>query len=252
MLPPDSSESLLTVSPACLVANNEPTLFERVFEFFKRQILNGELKPGDSLLPERELCKKLDISRATLREVMRALSLLGVIDIRPGQSAFVRMPNLDLFQDLFSLHLGLSPTVYDEILDVRIALELHAIRAACQKATRQDLARLKDELRNIEDTAYESEEGAEADYRFHLCIVEASHNTALVAIHVAIASLLKRNHYQRRHSVQNDPETLDALGNAHRILYQAIVEQKPDKAVVAMHEHFLLGERMRAITPAST
>lgn len=246
-----ASESFQAASQASLVVNSEPKLFEKVFEFFKRQILTGELKPGDSLLPERELCKKLGVSRATLREVMRALSLLGVIEVRPGQNAYVRTPNMDILKDLFSLLLGLSPAVYDEILDVRVALEMHAIRAACRKATMQDLSKLRAELANIEATAYESEEGAEADYRFHLCIVEASHNNALIAIHMAIASLLKRNHYERRHSVQNDPETLDALGNAHRILYQTIAGQHPDEAAAAMQEHFLLGDRMRASPPAS-
>ena len=242
---PGSSENLLAVSSVSLVANSEPTLFERIFEFFKRQILDGELKPGDSLLPERELCKKLGVSRATLREVMRALSLLGVIEIRPGQSAYVRTPNMDVLKDLFSLMLGLSPAVYDEIMEVRIALEIHAIKAACQNAAMPDLARLKTELAIIEATAYETAEGAEADYRFHFGIVEASHNNALIAIHMAIASLLKRSHHERRHSVQDDPETLGLLGNAHRILYQTIAARQPEEAAAALQEHFLLGEHRR-------
>jgi DNA-binding FadR family transcriptional regulator len=246
----ETSENFLAVTSASLVGNSGPTLFEQVFELFKQQILSGELKPGDSLLPERELCKKLGVSRATLREALRALSLLGLIEIRPGQSAYVRAQNVDVLKDLFSLLLGLSPAVYDEILDVRLALEIHAIKAACQKATMQDLARLRTELANIEGTAYKPAEGAEADYRFHLCIVEASHNNALIAIHMGIASLLRRSHHERRHSVQHDPKTLSALGLAHRILYRAIAARQPEEAAAAMQEHFLLGDRRRAAPPS--
>src|SRR5690606_3970157 len=137
-----------------------------VFRLFKGQLLSGELKPSDRLLPDRELAQKLGVSRPSLREVMRALDLLGVVEIRPGQGTFIKRRDLSILRDFFGLVLAMEPTLYEHLLETRIALECRAIRLACRQASPEDHARLSEALHRIRSTVDDPNLGAEADFDF--------------------------------------------------------------------------------------
>jgi GntR family transcriptional repressor for pyruvate dehydrogenase complex len=220
-----------------------PKVFEEIFRLFKAQLLSGELKPGDRLLPERELSQKLGISRASLREVMRVLALLGVVEVRPGQGTFIRKPDLSFLQDFFGLVLAMQPTLYEHLLEARIAIECRAIRLATRQASPEDHARIADALRRIGQTVADPDLGAEADFEFHAAIVRASQNEVLLFIHEAIASHLRRSHHERREAVVGRPEVLSSLLEDHDRVYEAILTGDPDRAEAVLKEHFVLAQR---------
>lgn len=225
-----------------IVAPSEAQVFEEIFQFFKRQLANGELKPSDRLLSERELSQRLGVSRASLREAMRAMALLGVIEIRPGQGTFVRSPDLRILQDFFGVVLAMQPTVYDHVLEARVAIECHAVRLACLRAEAEDVRRLHAALQRVLDTVDDLETGAEADFKFHEAILRASHNEVLVFIHEAIGTLLRRSHVERRAAVIGQADYSAKLSQAHRRIVEAIVKRDPDRAEAEMREHFLLAQ----------
>lgn len=225
---------------ASIVAPGEAQVFEEIFQFFKGQLASGELKPSDRLLSERELSQRLGVSRASLREAMRAMALLGVIEIRPGQGTFVRSPDLSVLQDFFGVVLAMQPTVYDHVLEARIAIECHAVRLASLRAEAEDIRRLQAALRHVLDTVGDLETGAEADFKFHEAILRASHNEVLVFIHDAIGTLLRRSHVDRRAAVIGQTDYIARVSQAHRRIVEAIVKRDPDRAEAEMREHFLL------------
>jgi GntR family transcriptional repressor for pyruvate dehydrogenase complex len=236
-----------------IAVDDDSLVSERIFTFFKEQFLSGELKPGDTLLPERELAQRLGVSRPTLREVMRAMALLGVIEIRRGQKAVVAAPSADVLQNFFGILLWMRPSIYQHILEARIAVECQAVRLACVNAQAEDIEGLRLALARIQDTASDADAGAEADFDFHTLIVLASHNEVLRFIHEAVATLLRKSHRERRQQVSGQSEFLATLGDAHRQLLNAIVARDPDAAETAVRQHFYIAqehERRKSVQQA--
>ncbi|MEA2727562.1 MAG: GntR family transcriptional regulator, transcriptional repressor for pyruvate dehydrogenase complex [Acetobacteraceae bacterium] len=117
--------------------------FDKVFAFLREQFLAGAIQPGDRLSPERELCLRLGVSRPVLREALRALSMLGVVDILHGVGTVVRRPDTSVLDEFFTFALAQQPDMADDVLEARIAIECQAIRLACSRATLADLERLR-------------------------------------------------------------------------------------------------------------
>ncbi|HEY8369082.1 MAG TPA: FadR/GntR family transcriptional regulator [Thermodesulfobacteriota bacterium] len=231
-----------------VVASTEAHLFEEIFQFFKSQLVSGVLRPGDRLLSERELATRLGVSRTSLREVMRAMALLGVVEIRPGQGTFVRSPDVGVLRDFFGVMLAMQPTVYEHVLEARIAIECHAIRLACTNARPEDEARLHLALDRILETVEDPDVGADADFEFHAAIVQASRNAVLLFVYEAIETLLRRSHHERRAAIIGRPDVLVTLGEAHRRVLDAILGRDPDRAEAVLREHFDLARNARGRT----
>src|ERR1700733_11603555 len=229
-----------------IVAPIEVQGFERVSGFFKEQLASGELRPGQRLLPERELAQKLGVSRPTLREVMRALTLLGAIEIRPGQGAFVTSPNLGVLRDFFSVLLSMQPNLYEHVLEARVAIERQAARLACEHAQASDVNRLEAALLRIEKTGSDEKAGSEADFEFHNALVRAGHNEVLLFIHEAVQGLLRRSHLERRQAVREMPGFLATLGRAHRMIVDAIISRDADRAEEVIRRHFTIAQDYEA------
>src|ERR1700726_2975374 len=114
----------------------------RVFTFFRDRLLSGELKAGDRLLAERELALALGVSRPVLREALRSLAMLGLLDIQHGRGAFVRSADAGVLGQALTLCLAPEPDVLDDILQARIAIECQAIRLACIRARDHDFSNI--------------------------------------------------------------------------------------------------------------
>src|SRR5262245_13827949 len=98
----------------------------RVFTFFRDQLLAGDLKAGDRLLAERDLALTLGVSRPVLREALRSLAMLGLLDIRHGRGAFVRSADASVLGQALTLCLAPEPNILGDVLQARIAIECQA------------------------------------------------------------------------------------------------------------------------------
>lgn len=215
--------------------------YERVFGFVREQLLSGALSTGDRLLPERELATRLGVSRPVIREVLRALAAIGVIEIRHGHGSVVRQPDFAELSELFSLMLAQNAEVVEDIMEARIAIERQAARLACQRATPADLDRLRRSLDEIAATIGDPHAGSEADFAFHSRLVEAAHSPTLSSLYAAIANLLKRSHLARRERITDMTGMEQFLIDHHRKLLGAIVDRSADAADTLLIEHFAIG-----------
>ena len=93
-----------------------PSGAARVFTFFRDKLLSGELKAGDRLLAERELALALGVSRPVLREALRSLAMLGLLDIQHGRGAFVRAADASVLGQALTLCLAPEPNILDDVL----------------------------------------------------------------------------------------------------------------------------------------
>lgn len=223
--------------------------FDRVFGHLRRQIVDGTLRPGDVLAPERELATRLRVSRPVVREVLRALAALGVIDIRHGYGSVVRQPEMAQLSDFFTLMLAQHRDGVDDIMEARIAIERQAIRLACLRATAGDIAALRDALAAIEQTVDDPEAGAEADFRFHDLMIAAAHSATLGTLHAAIGSLLRQSHLERRRRISGLPGARDYLIAHHRDLVAALAARDETEADAVLTRHFVAGSDLNRQGP---
>jgi GntR family transcriptional regulator, transcriptional repressor for pyruvate dehydrogenase complex len=217
----------------------------KVFAFIRDRLLSGELKVGDRLLSERELSLALGVSRPMLREALRALAVLGLLDIQHGRGAFVREADMTALGDVLTFCLAQRPDAVEDVMQARIAIECQAIRLACQRISEKELQELDARLDAIPTSLNDPEAGGEADYAFHLAIVRASGSPTLLAIYDSIAPLLHRSHIDRRRSTANSPEITSHLPSAHRAIVLSLARGDPDDAERVLREHYRIGDRLR-------
>jgi len=222
-------------------AEPEAKGYEKVFAFVREQLLSGELKAGDRLLPERELATRLGVSRPVIREVLRGLAAIGVIEIRHGSGSVVRRPGFAGLGDLFTMMLVQQPEVVEDVMEARIAIERQAIRLACSRATPADLVALRQALQRIEETVDDPQIGGEADFAFHAALIAAAHAPTLASLHAAIALLLQRSHFQRRTRITSLTGIDNYLIEHHRELLAAVVARDADEADRLLMQHFEIG-----------
>ena len=217
----------------------------RVFTFFRDKLLSGELKAGDRLLAERELALALGVSRPVLREALRSLAMLGLLDIQHGRGAFVRAADASVLGQALTLCLAPQPNILDDVLQARIAIECQAIRLACDRASERDLQALAGMLDTLVDSLHDPEKGGQADYAFHLAIVRSSGSSALMKIYEAISPLLMRSHVERRRDTFHEPAITSHLVEAHRAVFLSLVQRDPDAAESRLRQHFRIGDELR-------
>jgi DNA-binding FadR family transcriptional regulator len=217
----------------------------RVFTFFRDRLMSGELRAGDRLLGERELALALGVSRPVLREALRSLAMLGLLDIRHGRGAFVRAADASVLGQALTLCLAPEPNILDDVLQARIAIECQAIRLACSKASERDLQAIAACLDTLMESLDEPEAGGAADYAFHLAIVRASGSSALMKIYEAISPLLMLSHVERRRDTFREPAITSGLVDAHRQVFLSLAQRDPDEAERRLRDHFLIGDDLR-------
>jgi GntR family transcriptional regulator, transcriptional repressor for pyruvate dehydrogenase complex len=147
--------------------------FEKVFAFLRERLLAGSLRPGDRLIPERDLAAQLGVSRPILREALRALTVLGVVEIRDRVGTIVRRPDPSVLNDFFTFAFAQQSDVVDDVMQARIAIECQAVRLAAERATVSDFERLQQALARIGETIDDPDGGSAADFDFHRAVVNA-------------------------------------------------------------------------------
>lgn len=219
--------------------------YDRVVSFLREQLLSGELKTGDILLPERELSVHLGVSRPVLREALRALAMIGAVEIRHGIGTVVKKPDVSTLGDFFTFVLAQQADVIDDIMEARVAIEHHAIRLACERATQSDLDRIANSLTLIVETIHDPAAGGQADFEFHEAIVRASRSPTLINLYSSIATLMMRSHMDRREQIATVDGFESFLVDHHRSIYEAIVAREPAKADDLLRRHFEIGGEFR-------
>lgn len=151
-----------------------------VIKTFKEQLEKKDLRPGDRIPNETELSEMLSVSRGSVREAMKILSALGVIDIQRGNGTFISQPDSLSSMDpvLFSFLL-MSPTK-KEIMDFRTAVEREVLYMAVQNADENDIERLKENLETFKSVSGDDQSiekiKLETDLEFHHLLGKATHN----------------------------------------------------------------------------
>lgn len=182
----------------------------------KEMLLSGQLKPGDRLLPEKELSEELGLSRSSLREAVKALDLIRVLDVRRGDGTYVTSLEPRLLLEAISFVVDLHPdaSVLD-LFEVRRILEPAAAAMAARKAGSEDITKLNTILGEV-DKQTSIEDLVAHDLKFHGFISELSGNAYLSSLLESLSSSTLRARIWRGLTEENSVER--TLAEHHAIV----------------------------------
>lgn len=211
-------------------------VFEQVIEQIKEIIQNGELKCGDQLPSERDLCEQLHVSRTSVREALRSLEMLGIIECRQGEGNFIRESFEDSLLEPISITFMLHGSKTNEILELRKIIEPETAALAAKNISAAELQEIKELilLLNLED---DSEKSAEIDKKIHYKIVRASGNGLVINVMYAVSNLVDRYIEAVVANLFQTPENKSIVKEQHEAVVRAIEAHDAAKAAAAMRKH---------------
>lgn len=211
---------------------------EIVLEKIEKKFLQSQLKTGDKLPSERELANLFEVSRNSVREALQILALKGVIEIRQGGGSFVLQSDAEFIREELSEKVVIREShLIFEMLEVRRALEVEAASLAAQRATAEDLNHIRKSLEQMAVTIDKVEIGAQADFDFHMHIVEASHNSILIQLAQTLNQQLKKTVYTTRQHRFVNPDRYEETFTEHKEIYIAIASGDSTLASSLMEMH---------------
>ncbi len=214
-----------------------PRVATAIAEHIEKLILEGALRPGEKLAPERELAEKLGVSRPTLRDAIHQLADRGLLATsRSGTHvASFLAPLIDPLANLLTE----KPQVTEDYFEFRRCLEAEAAGLAAVRANAHDrkaIGKCLERMRLAHAKDDPSEE-VEADIELHMGVYEASHNLVLLHVMRALSELLRRDIIYNREQLYRGPGNREVLYAQHRALAEAVVEGRPDAAKSAAADH---------------
>ena len=206
----------------------------------KQMIQSGELAPGDRLPPEQELSERLGLSRSSMREAVKALATMRVLDVRRGDGTYVTSLRPSLLIETMSFVLDFhTDSAVMEVFEARSLLEPGIAALAAQRATPEHVAAMEAHLETITESA-ETEDLVTHDLEFHRMIAEATGNDYLVGLIEGIGSQTWRARVWR--GVTESNAVARTLGE-HRQILASIREGDDVVARAAMTLHISGAER---------
>ena len=218
---------------------NFPRGSDAVVRNLEQRILEGSLKPGGRLPPERDLASELGVSRTSVREAIQKLVSRGMLYARQGEGTFVT-DRLDAgFSDPWEEMLRGHASVREDLLEFRHLLEAKAAECAASRATDADRARILGCLEQLEDTFLgdDLELQVEKDVAFHQAIAEASHNAIIGHLTASLLRLMRQYIQKNLSELMRLAEARELLRQQHRQVWAAIERGDPDAARAAAVKH---------------
>ena len=210
---------------------------EHIVEQVRNAIFEGRLRPGDKLPPERTLVANFKVSKATLREALRSLEILGFLEIRKGVSggAFVTEVDMKKARDSFINFLLFKNLSLSNLSEVRLILEPYIAEKAAFSITEEDLRRLEKLNKECEYALKKNIpiESRKNEIEYHRIIGSVSGNPILMFILDFVENLL----VDTKEILQPGKEFSQRVLNAHKRIYKALSERDPQKARGEMIKH---------------
>jgi GntR family transcriptional repressor for pyruvate dehydrogenase complex len=150
-----------------------------IMEQVRSLLRAGKLAPGDRLPAERELAEQLGVSRISLREALRALTAMGILETRPGSGTRVAMNGEGLMSLPFEFMMLFDKPGITDLFAARELIEIYMAERAAENRSLEDLASIEAALEALKDCESELDNGAAANRRFHKAVAAAAHNPVL-------------------------------------------------------------------------
>lgn len=214
------------------------SLSEKITGRILTLIKEKHLKPGDKLPPERELAAMMQVSRPSLREALRALALLKVVEIRHGSGTYVSTLSSDKVLENLDLVMEVDESTFLDLFEARRVVEVGVIGLVAERISDDEIAELEAYHAECLNHRHNSAAFLSMDIDFHRMIARASGNPILIRFIDATARMNDgRRRRQELHSTQN----LDQTIAEHEAIIAALKARDPQQATAAMLTHLING-----------
>lgn len=195
-------------------------------------LLSGAVEPGTRMPSERQLAEAFGVGRSAMREAIKALSLIGLVEVRQGDGTYLRKADSALLPEVIEWGLLLGERRTMDLVEARQEIEIIIAGLAARRRTDKDIEDLRRILHRMEETTVPSS-FVEADVAFHMRLADASDNLVLRDIHSSVQALL-RTWIGRVLAAEGsrEPSYLE-----HVPIFEAIVAGDSEAAERAMKAH---------------
>jgi GntR family transcriptional repressor for pyruvate dehydrogenase complex len=195
-------------------------------------ILDRKLKSGDGIPSQRELSRQLGVGVPAIREALKNLEAIGLIEICHGKRTVVKQVDVDALLNSLSPAIQLTEAEVVHLLEFKEIIETRCAFLAARRATPENLELMRQYLDLMEQTQGDDRRFAEADYLFHLTIVQAARNPVMNRVMKVIENMLARAiekaaglHEWRRRALK-----------MHEQIYRAILNRQGRSASLAVEK----------------
>jgi GntR family transcriptional repressor for pyruvate dehydrogenase complex len=208
-------------------------LSEKIVERLLNLIREKQLLPGDRLPPERELAPMMGVSRPSLREALRALSVMKVVENRQGSGTYITSLRPELFVNHLDFIFTVNDATFLDLFRARRIIEVGLVGLAAESINEEQLARLEECLKRSAASVEKPEVFLQIDLELHGIIIEAAHNRTLSLF---MNSINQINTASRRRTNEL-PEVRRRTQRDHKAIVRALREHDPEAAAKAMRNH---------------
>lgn len=208
-------------------------LHEQVAGSLRELILDGKIVRGEALPPERVLAKQFGVSRATVREALRALHLWGLIEVRQGGGTFARVPSIEHITTPLATIIEHNRQLQDELMDARLIVEPAICWLAAQRRTQSDLDTIEAILARQRRRVEQGDVAVEEDSAFHLALAGATHNQVVPRLVATINDLLLESRLRSLRTPDRPRRSLEG----HLRIAAELRAGNAEAARQAMHDH---------------
>lgn len=208
-------------------------LYMQIVHRIRQGIATGAIAPDTSLPSERELAIAFGVSRIPVREALKILEFLGVVEQVRGKGVVVRTVEMGAMLDIIDFAVTDPRKTLTDLFETREALEVEAVSLAARRATAKDLAAMERAVVQMEVEIRLNVSVSDASKNFHFAVVQASHNTLLCRMYSCLYNMLE---YSRSQSLKTYSRHASVL-ESHRAIFEHIQAGDGVAAAEAMRAH---------------
>ena len=214
-------------------------IYEQIVDQIGQLVARGQLKPGDRLPSERELVERFQVSRASIREAISALEMMGLIEVRSGEGTYIRQVNIESVVTPLAWMLFIEKDTDLELYETRKILEVQAAGLAAERAEEVEINEMFEALEIMRKDLELLHLGEEADHHFHYAIARATHNKILFRLMNTLSDTMRKSLKSSRSKLYEHEETPEKLYDEHFRIYEAIKNHDAEKAQKLMLDHLV-------------
>jgi GntR family transcriptional repressor for pyruvate dehydrogenase complex len=209
------------------------TLVDDVTHEIRQMILTGAVEPGEFLPTRKELADQFGVGLSTVHEAIQALAAVGMLASRPGKGTWVREDALDVLIHPETVRNRLGELNARKLYEARGVIEVALTEFAAERATPEDIQRIRDAMRRMEANVDDNDAFVKADLDFHLAVARAGKNELLGQFY----HLLRKLIVEVIHEMLNLPSVKEDSIPYQRAIVEAIEARDPERAREAAVAH---------------
>lgn len=220
------------VEPIVFAPVSNVRISATIVDQVRSRIRSGELVVGDRLPSERALCEQFGVSRRTVREAFRMLEATGHITIKLGKEggAFVTAPSAELVGEGITDLIASSRLSSAEVTEVRALMEIAYLPLVIERATDEDIARLRDMCDRHEAARMNGTYDVQMSLEFHRALASCTHNAASVLLLDSLRESILRSLAEAHHSGTSGVAE-------HRAVVDAVADRDLERATATLRAH---------------